>query len=289
MGKQAEFESVKTIELGNCRITSIPDGGAFINAQTMYPESDPDGWKRHEDLTDSGRRVVVSLGGFLIETWDRKILIDLGYGPQTVDFPGFGPFIGGSYMESLAAAGVKPEEITDVIYTHLHVDHVGWTTMVDQNGKRQLSFPRARYLCAEAEWKYWQENPGALGPDPETVLSFLKDRIRFVGEGEQIAPGLTSYFAPGHTPGLTILRLQTGAGTVWFSSDIFHSVVQFDERDWYAVFDIDHELAAESRKKYLPEFTRENVILADAHFSNTGFGRLRQEEGRLVWYPVTSM
>ena len=69
-------------------ITAIPDGGAYIQAENMYPPSDAEAWGNHADLTDDSRRVVVTLGGFLIETEGKKILMDLGYGPQIVDFPG---------------------------------------------------------------------------------------------------------------------------------------------------------------------------------------------------------
>lgn len=285
MAKQAVFESVQTIRIGDCKITSIPDGGAYINAMTMYPPSDQAGWNAYEQLTDDQTRVVVSLGGFLIEIGDRKILMDLGYGPQIVEFPGFGPFMGGNYLESLKAAGVAPEDITDVFYTHLHLDHVGWTS-VEKDGQRVLTFPNARYMCSEKEWNYWPGDTSGLGPDPEKVLAPLKGVIRFAADGEVIAPGLTAHAAPGHTPGLTILKLTAGDQEVWFCADIFHSVVQFSERGWYAVFDIDHEMGEETRKKYLPEFTKENVILADAHFSNTAFGRLSMEDGKYIWKPL---
>ncbi len=280
----ATFAKVQSIQVGDVKITGIPDGGAYISATTMYPASSAEGWEVHKDLTDDQQRAVVSLGGFLIEAGGKKILMDLGYGPQTVEFPGFGPFIGGDYLKSLEAAGAAPEDITDVFYTHLHLDHVGWTS-VDKDGKRELTFPNAQYWCSEAEWNYWPGDTSGLGPDPDNVLAPLTGVIRFAQDGQELAPGLTAHAAPGHTPGLTILKLEAGGKTVWFTADIFHCTVQFRERSWYAIFDIDHETGEVTRQKYLPEFVKEDTVLADAHFSNTVFGCLKEEDGKYLWTP----
>ena len=89
MQKTASFANVQSIAFENYTVTAIPDGGAYIQAENMYPTTGQDAWDSHKDLTDDSRRVVVTLGGFLIETGDKKILMDLGYGPQIVKFPGF--------------------------------------------------------------------------------------------------------------------------------------------------------------------------------------------------------
>ena len=285
MEKTASFANVQSMNLDNYTVTAIPDGGAYIQATTMYPTSDSEEWGKHTDLTDDSERVVVTVGGFLIEAGDKKILMDLGYGPQIVKFPGFGPFIGGKYLASLAETDVDPEEITDVVFTHLHCDHTGWTS-VEKDGVRQLTFPNAAYWCSQPEWEYWVNNPGGLGPDQEVVLDPLKDVIRFAVEGQEIAPGLFVHITPGHTPGLLILELRGEENTLWFTSDIFHSTVQFREKPWYTVFDIDHETAAETRAHYLPAFLKENAVLADCHFSDHVFGKLEEKNGKLVWIPI---
>lgn len=282
MKKTASFANVQSMNMDNFTITAITDGGAYIQATTMYPPSVSEKWSSHADLTDDSERVVVTLGGFLIETEGKKILMDLGYGPQIVKFPGFGPFIGGKYLASLAETDVAPEEITDVVFTHLHCDHTGWTS-VEKEGNRQLTFPNATYWCAQPEWEYWVKNPGGLGPDQEVVLDPLKDVIRFVEEGQEIAPNLFAHMAPGHTPGHTILELKGKENTLWFTGDVFHSTVQFREKDWYTVFDIDHVKAAETRAHFLPAFLKENAVLADCHFSDRVFGKLEEKGGKLVW------
>lgn len=282
MSKTAVFSPVQSETFDDIKVTYIPDGGAYINATTMYPTTSDENWDPHDYLINNKRQVVVTLGGFLIETGEKKVLMDLGYGPHIVDFPGFGPFIGGDYMKNLESTGVKPEEITDVFYTHLHVDHVGWTSMV-KDGVRKLSFPNASYWCSEKEWNYWQGSQNGLGPGQEDVVEFLEGRIRFADDGQEIAPGLYAYDAPGHTPGMMILKLVAGDRIVWFTGDIFHSTVQFEENGWYAVFDIDHDTGAVTRQRMLPEFVKENAVLADGHFSDSVFGTLRVEDGKYIW------
>lgn len=280
--KKNFFAPVQTIEIGEYKVTYIPDGGAYIDPSVMYPKSDKEGWSRYAQLTDPEDRVVVTLGGFLIEGNGQKIVMDLGFGPTIIKFPGFGPFIGGMLPANLAEVGVFAEDVTDVFYTHLHVDHVGWTSS-EVDGERKLTFPNARYWCAEEEWNFWQGTDAPLGPDPVNVVKPLSGVIRFVKDGQEIAPGLTAWKAPGHTPGLTILRLQSGGRTIWFSADIFHCTVQFSERSWYAVFDIDKDTGEVTRQKFLPEFVKEDTILADGHFSGSAFGKLTLEDGKYLW------
>ena len=93
-------------------------------------------------LLDDQGRVVVEVGGFLLESGDRKILVDAGVGPYEI-----GPFTGGALLESLGSYGLAPTDITDVIFSHLHFDHVGWATR-----KGTIVFPNATYRCHELEW-----------------------------------------------------------------------------------------------------------------------------------------
>ena len=98
----AEFASVQSKTVGDVKITYLNDGGAYVVPEAMYPASADSGWGDYGRLLADDGRVVVSIGGFLIEMGDQKIIMDLGFGPQTVEFPGFGPFIGGKFLESLA-------------------------------------------------------------------------------------------------------------------------------------------------------------------------------------------
>ena len=282
----AHFADVQSISVGPFRITLLPDGGGIVNPVVTYPASDLESWQRkYADLLNENGDLMVTIGGFLIETGNRKIIVDTGFGPQTVEFPGFGPFIGGKYLDSLATTGVRREEITDVVYSHLHLDHVGWTT-IEVNGERQLTFPNARHLVTEIEWNFWYGGDTPIGPDPERVQKPLAGVIQFIAPGELIAPGITVLHTPGHTPGHISLELDAGDQRIMMIVDLLHSVVQFSEPAWCVAFDVDPQQAQATRERMFWELIKPNTITADAHFANRVFGRLSHSGDAWVWEPI---
>ena len=148
----------KAITVGGIRITFLPDGYGRIDKIAMFPETTPDGWNLHPEWLDEQGRVVASIGGFLIQTAGRTILVDTGYGDQQVEFPGFGPFVGGRLLQSLATTGLEPRDIDTVLYTHLHLDHIGWTSRV-VHGERELTFSRATHLLPGYGPAVWRVPP----------------------------------------------------------------------------------------------------------------------------------
>ncbi|MEM7131867.1 MAG: MBL fold metallo-hydrolase [Chloroflexota bacterium] len=278
----AQFAELQSRTVGDFKITFIADGGGLIEPTAMYPASAKKGWGDYAHLLDDQGRLVVTIGGFLIETGDQNILLDLGFGPMTVDFPGFGPFIGGKFMESFAQTGLTADQITQVVYSHLHLDHVGWTSQ-EVDGKQVLSFPNARYLCTQAEWDFWQADETGMGPNQITVVDPIKDVIEFITARDELAPGVTVLSTPGHTPGHISLRLDAGDQVVYLIVDLLHSEAQFKEADWSVAFDIDPVQGRTTREGIYAELAQPNVLVADGHFSNSVFGRLSHENGQWIW------
>lgn len=269
--------------LGDIKVTYLADGGGIVDPLALYPASTEAGWQRHEELLDSEGRFITSIGGYLIEIGDQKIAVDTGIGPVQLDFPGFGPFFGGKYWDSLKRTGVEPEAVTEVIFTHLHVDHVGWTT-IEVGNQRQLTYPNARYLVTAAEWDFWHGGDNPAGPHPEYVQKPLEGRIEMMSEGDSIAPGLSVISTPGHTPGHVSLLITAGDQRLFLTADTLHGAMQLQERDWNVAFDIDPAEARRSREKVLPELAKPNTITAANHFSDQVFGRVvERRDGRLHW------
>ena len=133
---------VQTIKYPSIKVTYIIDDYSYIPTNIMYPSSEKESWKQFDELTDNKGNMLVTFGGFLIESGNKKVLMDLGLGTEKVNFPGFGMVSGKGYLNSLKNIGINPEDITDVFYTHLHMDHCGWTS-IEKNGKRVLTFPNA--------------------------------------------------------------------------------------------------------------------------------------------------
>lgn len=282
----AQFAENQSLTVGPFKITLLADGGGKVVPTATYPSSTAEGWQRYPELLADDGDLMVTIGGFLIETGDRKIVCDTGFGPMTVDFPGFGPFMGGKFLDSFQATGLKRDEVTDVLYSHLHLDHVGWTTM-EVDGKRELTFPRARHVVTQPEWDFWYGGDNPIGPDPERVQKPLLPIIRFITPGEEIAPGITVLATPGHTPGHISLRLDAGKERVMMIFDLLHCTAQFNDVDWFVAFDVDPTMAQASREKMIQTLLEPDTITADAHFADYVFGRLSQNaDGRLVWTPI---
>ena len=195
----------------------------------------------------------------------------------------------GQLLDSLAAVGLRPEDIDTVVFSHLHPDHVGWISIGGT-----LTFPRARHLVSRNEWEFWTgpDNPGGTnGPDVDTVLSPLKDRVELIEDGDTIAPGVTVRATPGHTPGHVSLIVTDPAGVqpgqIAILGDILHWHGQFVERDVAFVADVDVDLAKATRDELLNEYADSATIVAAGHFSDDVFGRISSTPSGLTWTPST--
>jgi glyoxylase-like metal-dependent hydrolase (beta-lactamase superfamily II) len=272
---------LESIDVGDIKVTYLPDGDATVEAGTVFPASNEALWEAHRELFDAEGKLLLTLGGFLVETGDQKIVVDLGFGDMTVPFaPVGGVFRGGQLLSSLRRAGVEPADVDIVFYTHLHLDHVGWTA---QNG--ELTFPNARYVVGEGEFEFWQgvtdEELAVVGPHPEAVQAPLVNRIESVGDGALVASGVNVLASPGHTPGHCSAVISSGADRAIILGDVVHCPLQLADGDLRIIFDVDPETAARTREKIAAELEGDSEVLAaDGHFSGSAFGRIVRGTGR---------
>jgi glyoxylase-like metal-dependent hydrolase (beta-lactamase superfamily II) len=276
----------QTVQIGDIRVTYLPDGGGALAATALFPGTTAEEWRHYTQFLNDEGGVITTLGGYLIETADRRLIVDTGLGPVHLDFPGFGPMDGGTYLDNFRATGIAAEEVTDVFFTHMHLDHVGWTT-IEEDGARRLLFPNARYLVGRTEWGIWYGGDSPVGPHPEYVQKPLADRITFVTDGDEIAPGVVVVATPGHTKGHLSLIVRSQGERLVITADLFTCPVQVKERTWTIAFDMDPEQAIASRAKMYPELTRADTLAAVNHFADTVFGRFTEQNGDYTWTPLT--
>lgn len=278
----AQPAPLRSITIGDIRLTYLPDGE--IHAVTgWFPATSEEAWQAHRRWLDDDGRIVTTMGGFLIETGDRKIIVDTGFGDQAVEVPDFVKAWGGRYLDSLKQTGVAPDQVDTVIYTHLHSDHCGWTSG-GAGGQRALTFPNARHVAGTGEWEHWVANPEApFAPDPEAARGPLENRLEAASDGEAIASGVTVRATPGHTPGHQSLVLSSGTARAVITGDVLFCPAQIAEPEWSLMFDVDQALAKRTRDQLMAEVEGTDTILACSHFPDAVFGRVLRGEGGRAW------
>ena len=278
--KLAEPADFKSITLGEYKVTYLPDGEGYTTPSFSYHGSTEEDWKNLKEYLDKEGKSLMSMGSFLIEYKNEKILFDLGIGKCRYSTPeGYGE--GGELLNNLKKAGLDRNDITKVIFSHFHPDHIGWTS-IEENGKRVLTFHNAKYYSSENEWNFWKDNINhPLAIDQKNFKEPLEGVIKFLKDGEEIIPNLFVKFEFGHTPGLINLILNSEGKRIWFMSDMLHSDLQFKNPEWCFFSDNNEEKAIKTRKNAFDDLSQPNTIIANSHFVEEAFGYLKKEgEGK---------
>ena len=269
------------LTLGRATIEKVTDFDPFVlPASLLLPGRDLSELKSeaaslcplHVDL--EANTLLLGLHSFLLRVGGLTILIDSCVGehkprPRRADWHDRRDT---GYLERLAQAGVSPEEVDVVMCTHLHADHVGWNTRLE-NGRWVPTFPRARYLGGEAELAHWlaeeaaqpgTHNHGAFADSVEPLLE--AGLVERVSEGFSLGKGLNIISCAGHSPGQIGLDLDGGsAGHARFCGDALHSPVHVFRPEWSTAFCHDAEQAATTRRALLSEAAESGTLLLPAH------------------------
>jgi len=224
----------------------------------------------------------------LLEYDDKKIFIDTGIGflEEPLVFRGGSYVFKGRLHQLLRQENIKTEDITDVIITHLHPDHIGG--IANHDGK--LNFPNARFHIHEDEWSFWHSSqsdnqPALFKYFIEKNITVLKDLNLNLCKGEfaDLLPGITAVKTDGHTPGQIALDINSGNEHLLYISDAFLHPLHIEHLNWQTNYDWDHEKAKQSRTKLL-ELAYKNSMLVNAfHFNFPGLGRIDKFGNNWTW------
>jgi glyoxylase-like metal-dependent hydrolase (beta-lactamase superfamily II) len=177
------------------------------------------------------------------------------------------------YLERLARLGVAPQAVDVVLCTHLHADHIGWNTRLE-DGHWVPTFPRARYLMGRTELAHWQALRDAApdadavnhGSFDDSVLPVVEaGRADLVEGGHPIGRGLTLLPLPGHSPGQLGLKVEGGGEAALLCGDAIHSPVQVYQPRWSSAFCDDPEAARVTRVGLLEDAAEHRTVLVPAH------------------------
>jgi glyoxylase-like metal-dependent hydrolase (beta-lactamase superfamily II) len=226
-------------------------------------------WLPHKELLADDGRLELAFGAYVIRSGDRIMLVDAGMGPHP-KMPGSG----GGLLDSLAAHGIAAGDVTDVVYTHLHGDHIGWAS---DGG--EVVFVNAVHRCHRLDWEHF------VGTDDGATekLTPVEPLLELFDADVTLAPGVDVRLAPGHTPGSVLVVLSSGVARALLVGDVVHCPVELVDDEWGALADVDPALARQTRIALARELEGSDVPIGAAHFPGLAFGRLLAGEGRRMW------
>ena len=277
------------MKIGDIEILPVLDGSARLRPTAVYAGTTEEDWAPHGGLLDPDGRLEMAFGGFLVRAGDRVALIDAGIGPDSPS-----PFMsGGQLLDSLARQKVSPGEITDVIFTHLHFDHVGWASRAGE-----AVFANATYRCDERDWEYFVEPPpelyqGAKADNPTTaltapgscraVLEPIASHLAPWKESTTLIPGVDVRLAAGHTPGSGVIVISSGTARAVLLGDVAHCPIELLDDEWATLGDVDPAMATRTRVALMRELERQHVPITASHFPGLQFGRVVEAHGKRQW------
>jgi glyoxylase-like metal-dependent hydrolase (beta-lactamase superfamily II) len=255
------------VRIGDLHLHPISDG-TFV-ARPMYFGSQvpPDS---HPELFDRHGTAWLPLGCFLIRSGERVVLVDAGLGPEVQD--GMHLIVGGQLLTGLRAQGVTTAEVTDVVCSHFHADHVGWLFDLAANP----IFPRATIWYGAGDFHHLVTGPGDMTVHIRQGFTEPSNaaRLRPIDRDTTIASGVTAVLAPGHTPGHLCVVISSGQERALLLGDAVTCPVQLDEPTWHSIGDVDPALADRTRERLWRELENEHTVGAGSHFPKLQFGRV---------------
>ncbi|WP_410586666.1 MBL fold metallo-hydrolase [Amycolatopsis sp. lyj-23] len=295
------------ITLGDVTVTRVKEyyGSVELTPSRFFPDSPAGSWDEHrgwlapdfwDPETDECRSAIQS---WLLRSDGRTILVDTGVGNHK-DRP-YAPVWSRrdtGYLDNLAAAGVRPEDVDVVVNTHLHVDHVGWNTRLA--GRDWVpTFPNATYLMTRRDFEFWDpanEHEPVLGRGNQNVFEDSVTPVHRAGlthlwEGSyRIDRNLRLDLAPGHTPGSSVLRLDSGGDRALFVGDLVHAPLQIAEPETNSCFCEDPAEARATRHRLLGEAAESNALVFPAHFGGHGAAEVERQGTKFAikaWAPFS--
>jgi len=245
-------------------------------------------WLYPHFVTADGH-LSLSIHSLIVETPTHKLVVDtcIGDGRDRMPMEGM-HMLSTNYMRDMQAEGYQPEDMDFVLCTHLHVDHVGWNTrLID--GKWVPTFPNAKYIMGKKDLDFW----GSI--DADTDIDFMQVQRQVFEDSlmpvinaglaqpveapEVVCDGVRLIPTPGHTPGHVSVVLESAGETGLITGDFIHHPIQFHDPTLVSPFDVDNEMAIQTRRKIFGEYADTPTLIIGTHFAGPTAGTLVTENG----------
>lgn len=272
--------------LGDFEVTALLDGTHPFPVDTVMTDVAKNEVAQDLMRDDLTMPIQGSINAFLINTGSKLILIDTGAGVL------YGNCCG-HLLANLRAAGYQPEDVDEVLLTHLHKDHVGGVIL---DGK--MAFPNAVLRVSQNDADYWfdptnkAKSPGFLSSFFDSAIASVAPyqsagRFKTFNGNQELEPGIWALATPGHTPGHTSYVIQSGTQTLLVWGDIIHvASIQLQDPMASVEYDTDAQAAQRSRRAMLLLAASKHLLVGAAHISFPGLGHIRASGSSYEWIPV---
>ena len=275
---------MKTLRFGETTVERcVESEGPSFYPGFIFPDCNPDAfeaerkdWLDPHFVDEESGRLLMSLHSYIIKTARHTILVDTCVGnhkhrPDTMPWH----MKDGPFLKDMARMGVAPESVDFVMCTHLHVDHVGWNTKLE-DGRWVPTFPNAKYLFHETEFAHWKVNdmPEGAGNTQhdvfeDSVLPVVEaGQAVMVTDGHRIDDAIHVESSPGHTPGHAFLHLDGPDGRAVFTGDCMHHPIQVAYPEWNSRYCFDPPQSAKTRQDIVERCADTDTMVLAAHFAD---------------------
>ncbi len=272
---------IRRWNVGDVKVTSIMETADRIPWAPLFPAETADHYRKYDWLvprfvTPEGQ-IILAVQAFVLEIHGRKIVIDTCVGndrgreiPQCENLQT-------AFLEDFKAAGFDPDSIDTVLCTHLHFDHVGWNTRLE-DGRWVPTFPKARYLFGRREWAYWQDVLKENNQDVRHIFDSVQPILDagladFVETNHRLMDEMWLEPSHGHTPGHVSVRVSSRGQEAIVTGDVFHNPIQLAEPEICSVGCVDKEMSRQTRREFIARYGDGPVRLFAVHF-NEPVGRI---------------
>jgi glyoxylase-like metal-dependent hydrolase (beta-lactamase superfamily II) len=234
---------------------------------------------RYPNFVTEQDQLRLSIHALLVEAPGLRLVVDTCIGNDRPRALLGGRALATTFLDSLAEAGWTPESVDAVVCTHLHVDHVGWNTML-KDGTWVPTFPNARYLLGRVEFTHWtaegdEEQQTILSDSVKPILD--AGLAEFVEMDHRLSPEVRLTPTTGHTPGHVSVMIESQGETAVITGDMTHHPCQMAHPEWSPPFDSDPKAAATTRARMFAEWADKPILVIGTHYAAPTAGHVRRD------------
>jgi glyoxylase-like metal-dependent hydrolase (beta-lactamase superfamily II) len=271
-------------KIGDVKISRIVESEGPWDGTFILPNATPENLAKERDwlcptFANEAGKVQMAIQALIIESQGKRIIVDTCIGNDKVRANPEWSKLQLPFLQDLQKIGSPRESIDRVVCTHLHVDHVGWNTML-KDGKWVATFPNAKYLIGGTEWDFFSRTEDAFLKDPvdDSVRPVMAEGMAELVDGNhRVTDEVWLESTPGHTPGHFAVRISSKGQDAVITGDLMHHPIQCRYPEWDDNFDVDGPMAKKTRRAFCERYADSATLVFGTHFAMPSPGKITKK------------